>query len=78
MTGIVVIAFAAVTVLVLGRYLAQAGVLIAVAAAQVAWTLLNALLWTGCFIMQPRRALEALGAAIERAEAESAIRRLNA
>ena len=78
MTGIVVLAFAAVTVMVLGRYLARAGVLIAVGAAQVAWTLLNAMLWAGCFVLRPRGALESLRVAIERAEAESAIRRLNA
>jgi hypothetical protein len=77
MTGAALFAFAVVTVLVLGRYLAQAAAVAALVAAQIAWTLLNLVVWLGCFLLNPRAAVAELRAAIARAEAESAIRRLN-
>lgn len=84
MTGAALIALALVTVLVLGTYLVQAailaiqvGLVLAAAAGHVLLTLLCGLLWCGWFLAQPRRAWAELRAAIARAEAESAIRRLN-
>ena len=78
MTGAAVFAMALLTVLVLGSYLAQAAVLVVVVAAHVGWTLLCAILWLACFAAAPRAALRDLKRGIEAAEAEAAIRRLNA
>lgn len=78
MTGLILFGSATVTIVVLGAYFAQAIAIALLAAAHAARCALNLLVWLGWFVVQPQRALESLRDGIAAAEAESAIRRLNA
>ena len=85
MTGAAIIAAAIVTVLVLGTYLVQAAIIaiqiacvLAVVAGHVLVVVLCGVFWLGHLVVHPREAMASLRDAIARAEAESAIRRLNA